>query len=184
MYSTPNSLLKKTGKYRVDRFTYLKQLADEYLCVNVQAEKKEQVLANLANFAYDPINYEYFRRLNILDIFINNLKEFQTNQFKYISSKTLNFSLAGICNACLELKNKEYLCKNGIVDLVKYCLFKLSNDEEQIESILIIITTLIFMFEERLKLDTDLISCVQSFASSSNKRLSNVSLIFLNDYCK
>lgn len=184
MYSTPNSLLKKTGKYGVDRFTYLKQLADEYLCANVQVEKKDQVLANLANFAYDPINYEYFRRLDILDIFINNLKEFQTNQFKQMSSKTLNFSLAGICNSCLDLKNKDYLCKNGIVDLFKFCLFNLRNDQEQIESILIIITTFIFIFEERLKSDTDLISYVQSLASSSNQRLANLALIFLNDYCK
>ena len=34
------------------------------------AEFKVQVLANLANFAYDPINYEYFRQLNILDLFL------------------------------------------------------------------------------------------------------------------
>ena len=34
------------------------------------AESKQQVLANLANFAYDPINYDYMRRLNILDLFL------------------------------------------------------------------------------------------------------------------
>ena len=184
MYATPNSLLKKTGKYGVDRFTYLKQLVDEYLCAHVQAEKKEQVLANLANFAYDPINYEYFRRLDVLDIFINNLKEFQTNQFNNISSKTLNFSLAGICNSCLDLKNKEYFGRNGVLDLLKYCLLNLKNDQEQIESILILMTTFIFMFEERLKSDKDLISCVQSFSLSSDQRLANLSLIFINDYCK
>ena len=36
----------------------------------VFTEAKEQILANLANFAYDPINYEYFKKLNIADLFL------------------------------------------------------------------------------------------------------------------
>ena len=31
---------------------------------------KEEILANLANFAYDPINYDHFRKLNIVDLFM------------------------------------------------------------------------------------------------------------------
>lgn len=34
---------------------------------------KQQVLANLANFAYDPVNYDYFRELNILDLFLGKM---------------------------------------------------------------------------------------------------------------
>ena len=33
-------------------------------------ESKLQVLANLANFAYDPINYEHLRKLNVVDLFL------------------------------------------------------------------------------------------------------------------
>ena len=33
-------------------------------------ESKLQILANLANFAYDPINYEYLRTLNVIELFI------------------------------------------------------------------------------------------------------------------
>lgn len=32
------------------------------------ADAKEQVLANLANFAYDPGNYQYLRQLQVLVI--------------------------------------------------------------------------------------------------------------------
>lgn len=39
------------------------------------AEAKEQVLANLANFAYDPSNYEYLRQLQVLDLFLDMLSE-------------------------------------------------------------------------------------------------------------
>ena len=31
---------------------------------------KEEILANLANFAYDPINYDHFRKLNVVDLFM------------------------------------------------------------------------------------------------------------------
>ena len=31
---------------------------------------KEEVLANLGNFAYDPINYGFLRTLNVIDLFL------------------------------------------------------------------------------------------------------------------
>lgn len=34
------------------------------------AESKLQILANLTNFAYDPINYEHLRKLNVVDLFL------------------------------------------------------------------------------------------------------------------
>lgn len=39
------------------------------------AAAKEQVLANLANFAYDPSNYQYLRQLQVLDLFLDSLSE-------------------------------------------------------------------------------------------------------------
>lgn len=33
------------------------------------------MLANLANFAYDPSNYEYLRQLQVLDLFLDMLTE-------------------------------------------------------------------------------------------------------------
>lgn len=33
------------------------------------------MLANLANFAYDPKNYEYLRQLQVLDLFLDMLTE-------------------------------------------------------------------------------------------------------------
>lgn len=38
-------------------------------------DAKEQVLANLANFAYDPSNYQYLRQLQVLDLFLDSLSE-------------------------------------------------------------------------------------------------------------
>ncbi|XP_030683874.1 armadillo repeat-containing protein 7 isoform X5 [Nomascus leucogenys] len=46
----------------VGRLGYLQALVTEFQETQSQ-DAKEQVLANLANFAYDPSNYEYLRQL-------------------------------------------------------------------------------------------------------------------------
>lgn len=56
-------------------------------------EMKKQVLANLANFAYDPINYEFLRELGVLDLFLDLLSDGN------IILK--QFAIGGICNLCL-----------------------------------------------------------------------------------
>lgn len=43
------------------------------------SEAKEQVLANLANFAYDPKNVEYLRELQVTDLFLDMLTEENEN---------------------------------------------------------------------------------------------------------
>jgi KaiC/GvpD/RAD55 family RecA-like ATPase len=69
---------------------------DIYFCV---LEAKEQVLANLANFAYDPINYDFLRKLKVIDIFLDNLSE--------SNIKLQEFAVAGLCNLCL---GEMFLC--------------------------------------------------------------------------
>lgn len=56
------------------RLEYLQALVTEFQ-VTDSSEAKEQVLANLANFAYDPKNYEYLRQLQVLDLFLDMLTE-------------------------------------------------------------------------------------------------------------
>lgn len=46
----------------------------------ISLEYKLQVLANLANFGYDPVNYEHFRKLNVFDLFLG---EFSSNMYMY-----------------------------------------------------------------------------------------------------
>jgi len=49
-------------------------------------------LAHLANFAYDPINYEFIDRLNLIEFFLDILHMHDNN------SKEFEFALGGICN--------------------------------------------------------------------------------------
>ncbi|XP_064225592.1 armadillo repeat-containing protein 7 isoform X2 [Aotus nancymaae] len=58
----------------VGRLGFLQALVTEFQETQSQ-DAKEQVLANLANFAYDPNNYEYLRQLQVLDLFLDSLSE-------------------------------------------------------------------------------------------------------------
>ncbi|XP_049716040.1 armadillo repeat-containing protein 7 isoform X4 [Elephas maximus indicus] len=49
----------------VGRLGYLQALVSEFQETESQ-DAKEQVLANLANFAYDPSNYQYLRQLQVV----------------------------------------------------------------------------------------------------------------------
>lgn len=62
------------------------------------SDAQEQVLANLANFAYDPVNYGYMRQLNVINLFLNALS--QSNP------KLVRFGISGLCNLCLG----KYIC--------------------------------------------------------------------------
>lgn len=48
-------------------------------CHFTTSEAKEQVLANLANFAYDPNNMEYLKQLQVTDLFLDMLTEENEN---------------------------------------------------------------------------------------------------------
>ena len=73
MFTSKAKLEQKTGKWGIGRFKYLQALVTEFQDTS-RHEYKLQVLANLANFAYDPVNYDYFRQLNILDLFLGTSK--------------------------------------------------------------------------------------------------------------
>uniref|UniRef100_A0A8C6YTF6 Armadillo repeat-containing protein 7 n=1 Tax=Nothoprocta perdicaria TaxID=30464 RepID=A0A8C6YTF6_NOTPE len=64
----------RPGAMELGRLEYLQALVTEFQ-VTDSADAKEQVLANLANFAYDPQNYEHLRRLQVLDLFLDALGE-------------------------------------------------------------------------------------------------------------
>jgi len=94
---------------------------------------KKQVLANLGNFAYDPINYEHFRVLNILDLFLDVLAE-ETDL------DMIRFAMGGVCNCCPDPLNQRFLLDNDAVSIVANHLS--SSDSDTVQSA---ITTLIFL---------------------------------------
>ncbi|XP_013773555.1 armadillo repeat-containing protein 7-like isoform X2 [Limulus polyphemus] len=155
-----------------ERFSYLQQLVTEFQDTNSEAVK-EQVLANLANFAYDPINFEYIRRLNVISLFLDQLDS--------ISDKLVEFAVGGLCNLALDRTNKEIILNHGGVDKIIKCL---SSPKE--ETVLSAITTLMFLVTPQSKKDITslpVIDCMLRFSEAPARRLSNLATVFLEDYC-
>ncbi|NWY69801.1 ARMC7 protein, partial [Erithacus rubecula] len=137
------------------------------------AEAKEQVLANLANFAYDPSNYEYLRQLQVLDLFLDMLTE--------DNESLVEFAMGGLCNLCLDKTNKEYILEANGVEPIISCLS--SPNEETVVSA---VSALMFLTTRRSRAQTTalpVVECMLRFSLSANRRLSNLASIFLQDYC-
>ena len=52
--------------------------------LNYILDSRIQILANLANFAYDPINYNHMRKLNVIDLFLGKLLGFRIHFFHHL----------------------------------------------------------------------------------------------------
>ncbi|XP_064476716.1 armadillo repeat-containing protein 7-like [Ornithodoros turicata] len=155
-----------------ERFRYLEQLITEFE-TTTSADAKEQVLANLANFAYDPINYDHFRKLKITELFLSQLEcENETIQ---------EFAVGGICNLAADKSFVNELVQlKGIPRLIT-CL---TSGRE--ETVLSTITVLIFVASSGVGEDVTsgtVVECMLKYADSSNKRLSNLAKVFLKDAC-
>lgn len=164
--------MKRSGKTGIDRPQYLKELVEEFNTTESN-DAKEQVLANLANFSYDPINYSWLRQLRVIDLFLDQLTE---------GTDTLQeFAAAGLCNLALDYENKAYIIQQGGIERLSKCLFV-----KQEELILSGLTTLMFLVTPQSKPEItsrSTIRQVQQLASCDNKRIINLATIFLDDYC-
>ncbi|KAL0281465.1 UNVERIFIED_CONTAM: hypothetical protein PYX00_002447 [Menopon gallinae] len=163
---------KKRNKSKPDRYEYLHLLIVEFQEVKSK-DARRQVLANLANFAYDPYNYKFFRQLEVLDLFLSHLLD--------ADETLIHFSISGLCNLSLDPENKEYILKNNGVCLIQKLL------ESRNENILIsAITTLMFLITPESKREiTDInnIKCILKLARGKNRRIKNLAQIFLDDFC-
>ncbi|XP_006993683.1 armadillo repeat-containing protein 7 isoform X1 [Peromyscus maniculatus bairdii] len=158
----------------VGRLGYLQALVTEFQETESQ-DAKEQVLANLANFAYDPGNYQYLRQLQVLDLFLDSLSE---------ENETLvKFAIGGLCNLCPDKANKEHILQAGGIPLITNCL---SSPNE--ETVLSAVTTLMYLSSPGTNPHPELTSlpvvqCMLRFSLSANTRLRNLAQIFLEDFC-
>ncbi|OWM84959.1 hypothetical protein CDL15_Pgr027746 [Punica granatum] len=77
-------------------------------------ETKEKIVANLANFAYDPYNYKFLRQLNVLELFLDCITE--------PNEKLVEFGVGGICNSCADPANAAIITRCSGIPLIIQCL--------------------------------------------------------------
>lgn len=179
MFSTPKSLQRRTGRFGVGRFAYLKQLLNEYEHASTNNENKLQILANFANFAYDPINYVHLRQLNILDLFVDCL------QMHADDDDFVHHALAGLCNAASDSANSQLIMhKNpAVVTCLVKCLYS-----SRLDAVLNAMLTLMFLCDTHESVKHELVQrpeirqCLEQYAQSKDVRLSNMAKLFLQEY--
>ncbi|OWR46252.1 Armadillo repeat-containing protein 7 [Danaus plexippus plexippus] len=161
MFSSKTQLRKRTPENGTDRESYLSLLVDEYINSS-SFDAKHQVLANLANFAYDPINYGFIRNVGVLDIFIHVLKNAN-------NSKLLHFATAGICNLCIDPDNVDYIVNNGAIEPISTLL---NSDHE--ETLADAITIFIYLYDSHAKdkiHDIKTVKNIEALIKSENQKI-------------
>ncbi|MED6110593.1 hypothetical protein PIB30_044513 [Stylosanthes scabra] len=94
------------GRFNEELVTQFQNTPDEVT--------RERILANLANFAYDPYNYNFLRQLNVLELFLDCMTE--------PNEKLVEFGVGGICNSCADPANVALVSKFGGIPLIIQCL--------------------------------------------------------------
>jgi hypothetical protein len=96
MFTSHKTIEKRTGEKDLSRFEYLQALVTEFQETK-EEQDREQVAANLANFAYDPINYDHLRRLHVPDLFVDLLTEQNPALVEFGAGGISNIA----CGACM-----------------------------------------------------------------------------------
>ncbi|XP_064535595.1 uncharacterized protein LOC135426446 [Drosophila montana] len=100
MFSSHRRLKRKTPAEGIDRREYIGHLVDEYY-TSTNVEAQEQVTANLANFAYDPINWPHLHEAEALDVFVAALDTQNPNLQLH--------AVAALCNFCLDKSAAKFI---------------------------------------------------------------------------
>ncbi|ELR24934.1 armadillo repeat containing 7 isoform 1 family protein [Acanthamoeba castellanii str. Neff] len=172
MYRTQGQVEARHSKYSGSggRLEYLQQLVTEY-STTADLRAKEQVLANLANFAYDPVNYDHLRRLNVVDLFLDALAEPPQQAALH------EFAITGLCNLCPDPQFARLIIDNDGVPAVVGCL-----SSTNIETVLAAIATLYYLLSPVSKNvvgTSAVVGCMEQYAAAKNVRLHNAATLFL-----
>ncbi|TNN40599.1 Armadillo repeat-containing protein 7 [Liparis tanakae] len=163
---------KKGSSEGSDRFEYLQTLVTEFQDTDSD-EAREQVLANLANFAYDPKNMEHLRELQVPDLFLDMLTEENDN--------FVEFGMGGLCNLSMDPECRRVILESRGISLVTNCL---SSRRE--ETVLSAITTLMNLATPSSRseiADPAVLQCMLRFSLSESPRLRSLAAVFLQDCC-
>ncbi|KAJ3653536.1 hypothetical protein Zmor_012783 [Zophobas morio] len=169
MFTRKATLVKKTGPDGVGRYEFLKQLIVEFGTTK-SPEAKRQVLANLSNFAYDPVNFEFLKQLHALDLFLDQLSTDDDD--------LTHFGLAALCNLSPDPESQDYIIKLNGIKLVSN---KLLHKNEEIA--LNAITTLFYLIfpSQRHLLTPEILTKINVYEAHPNPRYKNLGVIFMEE---
>ncbi|CAI0542246.1 unnamed protein product [Linum tenue] len=171
MFTNDRRQEERTGKSGTPRLQYLQDLVGQFQNATDE-ETRERLVANLANFAYDPYNYPFLRQLNVLELFLDCLTE--------PNEKLVEFGVGGICNSCVDPSNAAVVTQNGGVPLVIQCL---SSPVKNIVNYSI--AALYYLCDSPAKaeiLKPEVVDVIRRYAASDTVSFSNLAKAFLDKH--
>ncbi|EDW84305.2 uncharacterized protein Dwil_GK13219 [Drosophila willistoni] len=160
MFSSQRHLKRRTPAQGIDRREYIGHLVDEYY-TTTNVEAQEQVTANLANFAYDPINWPHLHAADALDVFVASLETPNQNLQLH--------GIAALCNICLDNKVSEFL--RDQLDIVIGLFLRTDHTEIVIHSLALFYQLLNAGLVEKTQLLTPaVLKCVQEWRLKSQDK--------------
>ncbi|KAG6606598.1 Armadillo repeat-containing protein 7 [Phytophthora cinnamomi] len=211
MLSSRERLQERQGQHAAPRHEYLQQLVDEFQR-SPDRLRKEEVVANLANFAYDPINYASLARLRIMDLFLDILDADQEDNGSAINnnnedeakrqgpattaptraarkSQLVEFALGGICNCIPDpILQQQFIDGEG-VDIISPYILSLHDTQQPTASELNVavsaLTSAYFLLDSRAFADITsqrFMAKMQSLQQHSIVQIANTAAAFLSRF--
>lgn len=178
MFSSFNYLKRKTPEQGVNRKEFIEQLVEEYYSTT-DVEAQQQVTANLANFAYDPLNWDYLKTAKVLKLFIELLE---------IPNESLQLhGLAGLCNLCLDPSAFNFIVKFQNIKIIKDLFIETNN----LDAILNILTLFYQLLSQPKSEKTDILCPAvlkqishHNSTNTNDKRILNLTSLLLGEFGK
>ncbi|CAL9158869.1 unnamed protein product [Musa hybrid cultivar] len=174
MFTNDKRQAERTGRRGTPRAQYLQELVTEFQNTTNE-ESKERIVANLANFAYDPYNYAFLRQqLNVLELFLDCITE--------PNEKLIEFGIGGICNSCVDPENASMIIQCGGIPLVIQCLS--SSDGSTVTYALGALYYLCNSSSKKEILKPEVIEVIRRYAASGSPNVifSNLANAFLDKH--
>ncbi|CAL9091244.1 unnamed protein product [Musa textilis] len=174
MFTNDKRQAERTGRHGTPRAQYLQELVAEFQNTTNE-ESKERIVANLANFAYDPYNYAFLRQqLNVLELFLDCITE--------PNEKLIESGIGGICNSCVDPENSAMIIQCGGIPLVIQCLS--SSDRSTVTYALGALYYLCNSSSKKEILKPEVIEVIRRYAVSGslNVMFSNLANAFLDKH--
>ncbi|KRZ02533.1 DNA damage-binding protein 1 [Trichinella zimbabwensis] len=165
MFSRFDQIQKKSGGNKYGRLQYLNQLVTEFQN-SENNDAKRQIVANLANFAYDPVNHEFLTTLRVHILFSDCLNETDPSM--------VEFALGGLCNMI-----QQPICRQFVLENLSEKVVSLLNSSN-VETVVSALTVLIFLLHDPKIKNAEIIAKVEMLAERSNQvRIANLAKLFI-----
>uniref|UniRef100_A0AAG5CYV8 Uncharacterized protein n=1 Tax=Anopheles atroparvus TaxID=41427 RepID=A0AAG5CYV8_ANOAO len=178
MFSTRERLKRRTPEGGINRRDYIHLLVDEYYETS-NLEAQQQVTANLANFAYDPINWQFLLQAKAHELFYEILQ--QSGQ-GVVDRLLVLHAIVGLTNIALHSAAAEFIDRSNGLTQLNELLKKHISDCEIVCNIL---TCLSFLLDEprikTLKQDASFSKLLSELQKSNNPRIANLATVLSED---